>query len=69
MRFKIREALTDKQQKSFTYNQNQSAGSPLKTLNGSVIKRSKYGVGKEIGGKIYLHRNYAEDVIPSDIYN
>lgn len=69
MRFKIRESLTDKQQKSFAYNQKQSVGGPLKTLNGSAIKRSRYGVGKEIGGKIYLHRNYAEDVIPSDIYN
>ena len=34
-----------------------------KTLKGSSIKRSKYGVGKDIGGEIYLHRNY-ESVIP-----
>jgi hypothetical protein len=36
----------------------------LKNLKGSVIQRSlKYGVGKNIGGYIYLHRDY-EDVIP-----
>lgn len=37
----------------------------LKTQKGSVIKRSpKYGVGKYIGGTIYVHRQY-EDVIPN----
>lgn len=35
----------------------------LKTLNGSPIKRSKLGVGKDIGGEIYLHRSY-EKLIP-----
>ena len=36
----------------------------LKTLKGSVIKRStKYGVGKEIGGKLYVHKQY-EAIIP-----
>lgn len=30
----------------------------LKTQKGSVIKRSKYGVGKDIGGRIYIHRDY-----------
>lgn len=36
----------------------------LKTQKGSVIKRSpKYGVGKYIGGTIYVHRQY-EDIIP-----
>jgi hypothetical protein len=35
----------------------------VKTLNGSTIKRSKYGVGKDIGGEVYLHRKY-EDIIP-----
>lgn len=54
-----------------TYNQNQTAvGSPLKTKKGSVIKRSpKYGVGKEIGGDIYVHKNYALDVIPAKYWN
>ena len=44
-----------------------SVGSTLKTYKGSPIKRSRYGVGKEIGGDIYLHRDYAEDVVPKDI--
>ncbi len=40
--------------------------SPLKTLKGSVIKRSsKYGVGKEIGGQIYFHKNYVDDICPN----
>jgi hypothetical protein len=36
----------------------------LKTQNGSAIKRSALGVGKDIGGAIYLHRNY-EGQIPN----
>lgn len=40
--------------------------SPLKTLKGSIIKRSsKYGVGKEIGGQIYFHKNYVDDICPN----
>lgn len=36
----------------------------LKTLNGSAIKRSpKYGVGKQMGGALYVHSNY-ENVLP-----
>ena len=36
----------------------------LKTQKGSIIKRStKYGVGKEIGGRLYVHKQY-EDIIP-----
>lgn len=38
----------------------------LKTLKGSVIKRSKYGVGKLIGGCLYLHKDYSQ-IIPQDI--
>lgn len=30
----------------------------LRTLKGSVVRRSKLGVGKEIGGKLYFHKNY-----------
>ena len=38
---------------------------PLKTMKGSVIKRCpRYGVGKEIGGKIYFHLQYALDIVP-----
>lgn len=36
----------------------------LKTEKGSAIKRSpKYGVGKQIGGALYVHSSY-EDVLP-----
>ena len=38
----------------------------LKTLKGSVIKRSRYGVGKMIGGCLYLHKIYS-GIIPQDI--
>ena len=38
----------------------------LKTQKGSAIKRSKFGVGKVIGGRIYLHRNYV-DRLPRDL--
>jgi hypothetical protein len=38
----------------------------LKTKKGSVIKRSKYGVGKLIGGSLYLHRNYLNS-LPGEI--
>lgn len=52
----------------YDYNQNQTAvGSTLKTLKGSAIKRSKYGVGKEIGGDLYVHKNYADECIPHNL--
>ena len=35
----------------------------LKTIKGSIIKRSKYGVGKDIGGEIYIHKQY-ESIVP-----
>lgn len=62
--------MTDAQiQKNFDFNQHQTqVGSKLKTYSGSVIQRSpKYGVGKEIGGDIYVHKFYAEDVVPEEI--
>ena len=64
-----RDSLTPDQQKHFDYNQKQkTVGSALKTLKGSPIKRStKYGVGKEIGGEIYFHKNYAEDILPDEV--
>ena len=63
MKLYIRSAKTP-----FDYNAEQtSVGSTLKTYKGSPIKRSKYGVGKEIGGDIYLHKSYADDVVPADI--
>ena len=38
----------------------------LRTMKGSVIKRSKYSVGKEIGGQIYFHLDYITDIVPTD---
>ena len=35
----------------------------VKTAKGTVIRRSRLKVGKEIGGSVYLHSKY-EDVIP-----
>ncbi len=39
----------------------------LKTQKGSPIKRSNWGVGKQIGGFVYLHRDYI-NLIPEDKY-
>lgn len=42
----------------------------LKTLKGSRIGYSSYGLGggKRVGSKIYIHKDYALRVIPQDIY-
>lgn len=54
--------------KNIDYNNKQTlVGSSLKTYKGSRITRSKYGVGKSIGGEIYFHKNYATDIIPEDL--
>lgn len=39
-----------------------------KTLKGSVVKRSKYGVGKQMGSQVYLHKDYVRDVIPKKVW-
>jgi hypothetical protein len=46
--------------KTFIENQN------IETATGSKIKRFKNNVGKLIGGSIYVHKNYAELVVPKD---
>lgn len=55
--------------KNAEYNKSKNiTGEPLKTLSGSPIKRyGKTGVGKEIGGKIYAHKNYIHRCVPEDI--
>ena len=60
---------SDEIEKYFAYNQKQTeTGSKLKTYKGSAIQRSrKYGVGKEIGGDIYVHKDYADEVVPAEI--
>lgn len=39
-----------------------------KTLKGSVVKRSKYGVGKQMGSQVYLHKDYVSDVVPKKVW-
>lgn len=52
------------------YNDSQtSVGATLKTYKGSPIRRSKYGVGKEIGGDVYLHKQYVDKVIPKELWS
>lgn len=41
----------------------------IKTVKGSIIQQSpKYGVGKDIGGYVYLHSLY-EGIIPINVLN
>ena len=39
----------------------------IKTKKGSVIKRYQDNVGKRVGSKIYVHKNYASEIVPKDI--
>ncbi len=32
-----------------------------------VGRNTQYGVGKDMMGQVYFHKNYAEDVVPSDL--
>lgn len=41
--------------------------SAIKTNRGSIIRRYKNNVGKDIGGQIYVHKIYAHEVIPDAI--
>lgn len=60
--------LNAAQLKNQEYNLNQTVtGAPLKTLRGSVVKRSRFGVGKLIGGQLYFHKMYAEEVLDGTI--
>lgn len=64
---KIRDILRDAKAKELSLESKkmEESTSPLKTLKGSIIKRSnKYGVGKEIGGQIYFHKNYVGRICP-----
>lgn len=40
---------------------------PLKTLNGSRIWYSSFGVGKKVGSKIYVHKDYVLDIISIEL--
>lgn len=38
-------------------------------VGNTTYKRSKYGIGKEIGGKIYVHKNYFNHIIDVETYH
>jgi poly(A) polymerase len=40
---------------------------PIKSLGGSTIKRYKNLVGKRVGNQLYVHKKYANEVIPNNI--
>ena len=42
---------------------------PLKTLKGSRIGYSRFGVGKQVGSKIYIHINSRFGIIPGDVWD
>lgn len=42
---------------------------PLYTNKGSKIWYSKFDVGKQMGSKIYMHKDYALEIIPTDVWN
>lgn len=42
---------------------------PLKTLKGSKIWYSKFGVGKQVGSKVYFHKSVHEKVVPQDVWD
>ena len=39
----------------------------LYTAAGNAVRRFRGGVGKSIGGRIYVHRDYAKEVVPVDL--
>ena len=42
---------------------------PLKTLKGSKIFYSKFGVGKQMGSKIYFHKSAWDKIVPKDVWS
>ena len=42
---------------------------PLKTLKGSKIWYSKFGVGKQVGSKIYFHKSVHDKIVPHDVWD
>lgn len=45
------------------YNNKQDPCNTLKTLRGSPIKRSRFDVGKDIGGSLYFYKGYVDAVL------
>ena len=42
---------------------------PLKTLKGSRIWYSKFGVGKMVGSKVYFHKSVLDKIVPKDVWD
>lgn len=42
---------------------------PLRTLKGSKIWYSRYGVGKMVGSRVYVHINSRFGIIPMDVWD
>lgn len=53
--------------KFIEFNNNQAPCNTLKTLKGSLIKRSRFGIGKDIGGSLYFHKSYTSRLLPNDV--
>lgn len=67
-RVKAQPNTSAKQLELFDTDSYQEMPDTYKTLKGSVVKRSKYGVGKQMGSQVYLHKDYVSDVIPKKVW-
>ena len=67
-RVKAQPNTSAKQLELFDAESYQEMPDTYKTLKGSVVKRSKYGVGKQMGSQVYLHKDYVGDVIPKKVW-
>ena len=67
-RVKAQPNKSAKQLEFFDTDSYQEMPDSYKTLKGSVVKRSKYGVGKQMGSQVYLHKDYVSDVIPKKVW-
>lgn len=67
-RVKAQPNKSAKQLELFDADSYQEMPDSYKTLKGSVVKRSKYGVGKQMGSQVYLHKDYVSDVIPKKVW-
>ena len=67
-RVKAQPNKSAKQLELFDTDSYQEMPDSYKTLKGSVVKRSKYGVGKQMGSQVYLHKDYVSDVIPKKVW-
>lgn len=63
----ITKQLNAKQLGNREFNNKATELGALKTLQGTKIERYKKTVGKEVSGQVYVHKNYANEVIPNEI--